>query len=73
MGLDHFTAELQLDDNEQIARICEALDLNIVQDAQQPLVQIPKKVLSPILTLLHFAAINQIFNLELESLRIPLL
>ena len=44
MGADHFAAELQLDDDQQIAKVCEALELSIVQDAQQPLIQIPKKV-----------------------------
>ena len=45
MGVGHFAAELQLDDHAQIAKICEALELNIVQDAQQSLIQVPKKVL----------------------------
>ena len=46
LGRDHFAAELQLHNDEEIAKICEALGLGIVQDAQpqQVFVQIPKKV-----------------------------
>lgn len=42
IGIEHFAAELQLDNDQQIAKICEALELNIVEESMQPVIKIPK-------------------------------
>lgn len=46
MGVEHFMQELQLDNHEQLMRICDGLEVGITDDhTTRPLVQLPKVIL----------------------------
>lgn len=44
MNLEHFTEELQLDNTEQVLKICESLSLTVLDESMRQLVQLPKVI-----------------------------